>query len=401
MVTQLKNVEKSAFSVPALVWKRRYVFLTGATGMLGAYFLRELLLQGQQVAVLVRPHRRQNAESRIETLLSLWENGRSPLPRPLVIEGDLCRKDWTERYSVWFRQNVETVIHSAASLSFYGQSDAEPYLTNRNGTKNVLALCRSAEIREFHHISTAYVAGTQRFFTEKDCEVRQKFRNDYERSKIAAERLVRTFGFESLTVYRPSIVIGDTRNGYTATFSGLYAALKLVHTLVSRLSLGSTSAKMALRFLGMNGNEQKNLVPVDWVASVLTHIFTHRELHGKTYHLTNPDPPKMKLVAQTIQQTVEHFSALASENDQMRCSEEWFRENFMTQMTLFRAYLNEDAHFDSTNTQLAAPQFPCPRVDSELLMFLFRRAIESHFGKTWEFLKTKPQSDTRACWSSE
>lgn len=361
----------------------KFAFLTGATGMLGAFFMRELLDCGQNLVVLVRPSRKKNAEERIEDILTLWETHQKKYPRPLIIQGDLTGKGWLDEKADWLRENVETVIHSAASLEFYGQRDAEPYRTNLKGLDTILELCRRANIRKFHHISTAYVAGNRKEFSESQCNEGQKFRNDYEQSKIEAEERVRNFGFDSLTVYRPSIVIGDTKTGYTPTLSGLYAALKLVHTLVGQLHLGATSAKFALAAMGMKGNESKNLVPVDWVAKVLAHIFTHEELHGKTYHLTNPNPPQMKVIAKTIQEAVEKFSNLVPDASATECDENWFGKNFSSQMRLFRAYLQEDARFDSSNTIAAAPHLPCPIVDHDLLMFLFQKVIDSNFGRNW------------------
>ncbi|MDO4630279.1 MAG: SDR family oxidoreductase [Planctomycetia bacterium] len=361
----------------------KYIFLTGSTGMLGSYFLRELLASGRKVVTLVRPTRKMKARERVDSILSIWENDSFHILRPVIIEGDLTGQNWLETDAQWIRENVDTVIHSAASLEFYGKRNEEPYRTNLEGLKTILDLCQRAGIQKFHHISTAYVAGSNPFFLETQCDVGQKFRNDYEQSKIEAEKMVRNFGFRSLTVYRPSIVIGDTQNGYTATLSGLYAALKLVHTLVSQLSLGATSAKCAISAMGMKGPEVKNLVPVDWVAKVFMYIFTHEELHGQTYHLTNPNPPQMNIIAKTIQEAVEHYSVFAPENEQPPCDENWFKMNFSGQMRLFRAYLQEDSHFDSSNTQKAVPHLPCPSVDHDLLMFLFQKIIESRFGRNW------------------
>ncbi|MBE6428841.1 MAG: SDR family oxidoreductase [Planctomycetaceae bacterium] len=365
-----------------------FVFLTGATGMLGTYFLHHLLTKGYRVAVLVRPSHGNSGRKRIDSLLSLWEeNEGRELPRPVVIEGDLSEKEWMKERISWFSRNVETIIHSAASLVFYGNENNEPYVTNLKGIQTVLELCEKAKIQKFHHISTAYVAGSKRKFMENECDVGQNFRNDYEKSKIKAEKTVRDFGFNSLTVYRPSIVIGDSQTGYSATFSGIYAALKLVHTLVSRLPLGTTSAQFALRAMGMKGHEMKNLVPVDWVTNVLIHIFSHEEFHGKTYHLTNPKPMKMMELAQTMQEVVEYYSQFLPESELKRYDENWFSINFTGQMKLFRAYLGQDALFDSRNTQEAVPHLPCPRVDSAMLRFLFHRAIESRFGKCWKKLE--------------
>ena len=71
-----------------------YHLLTGATGLLGNYVLRDLLLHQIPVAVVVRPNRKQSARQRIESMLCQWDRhlGKS-LPRPVVMEGDIAQPD--------------------------------------------------------------------------------------------------------------------------------------------------------------------------------------------------------------------------------------------------------------------------------------------------------------------
>ncbi len=70
-----------------------YTLLTGATGLVGRYLVRDLLLNEHRLAVVVRPSRRQSPEERMEEILQLWERelGRS-LPRPVVLAGDICER---------------------------------------------------------------------------------------------------------------------------------------------------------------------------------------------------------------------------------------------------------------------------------------------------------------------
>ena len=67
-----------------------YLLLTGATGLVGRYLLRDLLAEDVPVAVLCRSNRMESAAQRIEALMQRWERlaGRS-LPRPVVLEADL------------------------------------------------------------------------------------------------------------------------------------------------------------------------------------------------------------------------------------------------------------------------------------------------------------------------
>ena len=128
-----------------------YHLLTGATGLLGSYLLRDFLLAGRRVAVLVRPAKRESAGQRVENLLRHWEVMlEAPLARPVVLEGDLSDADLglDNRTLGWIERNCESVFHNAASLVFRGDDPAgEPYLSNVEGTRRMLELCRCTGIR--------------------------------------------------------------------------------------------------------------------------------------------------------------------------------------------------------------------------------------------------------------
>ena len=363
--------------------ERPYHFLTGGTGLLGTYILRDLLRAGHQVAVLARPCKKTSPRQRIDRILSYWEQEMGErLPRPTIIEGDLQDESWLEKHADWFEKNCGSVIHCAASLTFYGPADAEPWRSNIDGTKKILSICEEFGIRRMHYFSTAYVAGSRRLFHENDLDVGQTLRNDYEQSKFEAEKLVRAAKFlDRPTIYRPSIVVGDSQTAYTTTYHGFYAVLKLAHTLVSRMPLGSTSGRNLLVALGLDGSERKNFVPVDWVAAVFDHIFSNPQFHGKTYHLTSPRPPLLRDFVDVVQDAVETYSPLAMETDPHKADENWFFRNYVDQVQIYKAYLQDDPDFDSTNTQTAAPHLPCPVMDVDLMMFLARYAILSQFGK--------------------
>ena len=362
---------------------KRYHFLTGGTGLVGAYILRDLLRSGCQVAVLARPCKKESPQQRINSILSHWEQeAGTPLPRPLIIEGDLQSNSWREKHARWFDDHCSSVIHCAASLTFYGAPSDEPWRSNIDGTKRILSICKDHGIRQMHYMSTAYIAGDCRLFHEDDFNVGQTLRNDYEKSKFAAEKLVREADFfDQRTIYRPSIVVGDSRTAYTTTYHGFYAVLKLAHTLVRRMPLGSTSGRNLLAALGMNGSERKNFVPVDWVAAVFNHVFSHPQLHGQTYHLTSPHPPLLQDFVDVVQDAVEAYSSLANQSDPHKADENWFFHNYAKEVQIYKAYLQDDPVFDSTHTQQAARHLSCPVMDIEMMMFLARYAILSQFGK--------------------
>ena len=194
------------------------------------------------MAVLVRPSKSESARQRVETLLRQWELSlETSLPRPVVLEGDLSEIDLglDNRTLDWIGRHCTSVLHNAASLVFRGDDpDGEPYLSNVEGTRRMLELCRCTGIRQFHHVSTAYVCGLREGrVLESDVDVGQTPGNVYEKTKLQAEMLVRAADFlDPPTIYRPSIIVGDSQTGYTTTYHGFYAPLKLAHTMASKVA---------------------------------------------------------------------------------------------------------------------------------------------------------------------
>jgi thioester reductase-like protein len=363
-----------------------YHLLTGATGLLGNYLLRDLLLRDIPVAVVVRPNRKQTARQRIETALCHWdaELGK-PLPRPVVLEGDIAQPDLgLDAVSIrWAAEYCSAVIHNAASLTFHStSSEGEPWRSNIEGTRYVLEFCRGLGIRKYHHVSTAYVAGLrQGRVLETELDVGQQFSNDYECSKLQSEMLVRQADFlDEPTVFRPGIIIGDSQTGLTTTYHGFYAALQLVNTLVRALPKNETGLVGGERTrLTLSGNETKYLVPVDWVSAVMAHVITHAMWHGMTYHLTPKHPVTVRLIRDVLEQSTGFYGAsfcgAGERPEDANESEVLFYEH----IRVYNSYWKMDPEFDTTNTELAAPHLPCPHVDRDLLMRLSRIAIESGF----------------------
>ena len=340
-----------------------YILMTGATGLLGSYLVRDLLMSGRRLALIVRRDRKKTPASRMELLLRHWDETLGyTLPRPIVLEGDLsqplCGLDNDARS--WVTSNCDALLNNAASLSFRGSDPtAEPWLTNVTGTTNVLALAKETGLRQMHHVSTAY-----------------------EKSKVASEQLVRSAEhFDTATIYRPSIIAGDSQTGYTSTYHGLFAALRLGHTLLTRVVKGSTSGPALLALIGVDPKAHKNFVPVDWVSSVISHLIQTPSAHGKTFHVTHPAPCSMDLVGRFIQEAVERYSKDASPDDPDLCDEQWFADTMLTQLDVYTSYFRHDPTFDQTNVTAFASHLPCPVLDMPRLLTMARFAIANDFGR--------------------
>ncbi len=374
-----------------------YLFLTGATGLLGSYLIRDLTRRGTKLAVLVRPTRFASAQHRIEGLMERWEKQAGhTLPRPVVLEGDLSRPDLGLDTSTarWASQNCEAVMHNAASLTFYADAaDSEPWRSNLQGTRHVLEFSRQIGIRNFHHVSTAYVCGLRRGrINESELDLGQEHSNDYEVSKFEAEKLVRGAEFlDAPTIYRPGIILGDSQSGYTSTFHGFYVPLKLVASLITKTAGINAPREMVMagirlgsqrlqQILELSGREAKNFVPVDWVSAVMAKIYTHPQHHGQTYHLTPRNRVLVTMFQRVIEQVFLKYTELTSSATATNVDWTEFEKFFLDGMAVYRSYWGDDPEFDTTNTDRAAPKLPCPEFDEAMFSRMCKFAIESNFG---------------------
>jgi thioester reductase-like protein len=258
------------------------VLLTGATGFLGMELLARLLEHtDHHVYALVRGAGARASAVRLEqTLQRLFGDEHPYAERVSAVCGDVTHPHLGlgDRGRALAEQ-VSEIVHSAASVSFeLDIHDARAI--NVEGTRRVLdfaELClkSGAGLRRISHISTAYVAGEHGGrFGEEQLEVGQCFRNAYEQSKFEAERMVgRRRGELPITVLRPSIVVGDSRSGYTTSFNVLYWPLRAF-------------ARGAYAAIPVRRDAPVDVVPVDYVADATLALHYSPNAEGGTYHLT-------------------------------------------------------------------------------------------------------------------
>ncbi|HVJ86447.1 MAG TPA: SDR family oxidoreductase [Caulifigura sp.] len=365
-----------------------YLLLTGATGLLGRYLMRDLLTAGVPLAVLVRRSRKKTPGARVEAAIRSWEEleGRT-FERPVVLEGDITQPDFglTPDQTKWAAENCNAMLHNAASLSFVSTGrHAEPWRSNVDGTKNALEFCRQADIHKFFQVSTAYVAGIRegRCY-EHELRMGQEFANPYEESKVEAEELVRDCKhLDSVTVFRPAIIIGDSKSGVTFTYHNYYVMLELAHKLTEQLGSQDFTGRGIANYINLDAKSEwnKNLVPVDWVSAVMSHIITHPEHHGQCYHLTPRLPISVRLMRDVIEQVNNLYGINFGKPVKIENNQSLALELFQSHSEVYASYWRTDSIFDSTNTQRAASHLICPHVDRDMLVRLSEAAIENKFG---------------------
>ncbi|MBX7187299.1 MAG: SDR family oxidoreductase [Vicinamibacteria bacterium] len=338
-----------------------HILLTGATGFLGRFLLRDLLLAGYPLVVLSRRKGPLSGEERVHRLLQDWRALGHALPEPVILEGavDDPQLGETARFrGAW--PEIDRVVHAAASVSFAGDAVTnEPFRTNVAGTRNVLNWSRDNGVKAFHYVSSAYIAGTREgMVLETELDVGQAFRNPYERSKLEAEQLVHQFQDLETTIYRPSIIVGDHTSEMAPGVRGLVLAARVIRGLHAQGRLPNLDE--LLRFVGAHEHAGKNLVPVDWVSSVIVDRVGTRESAAKTYHLTSPWPTSVGSLFSTICEIAEAGGRGSGQANDSAALEAFLSE--------YGGYLSDDPQFDQRELSRDAPHLPCPPINREALV---------------------------------
>ncbi len=269
-----------------------YFLITGATGFLGHYVLAALLRQGRRCAVVVRGPLEASRARLADLLADLGiDLARCTAEDALVVaEGDLaCMPDLAGL-------PMEALVHVAAATQFRTDSSGDPHRTNVAGTEMLLRWAASRDIRHLHHVSSAYVCGqTGKPVPETLHRHRPRFHNDYEQSKREAEHVCEAWAVRhgaTLTIWRPSVIVGEHATGRSTRFAGFYLSARSTEFLSRSFANADheTRRHIPLRIRG-RAEDCQNIVPVDYVASMIAGALCRPETWGGVYHLTHPSPP--------------------------------------------------------------------------------------------------------------
>jgi amino acid adenylation domain-containing protein/thioester reductase-like protein len=209
---------------PALLPAARTVFLTGATGFLGAHLLRELTRQEHlNIFCLVRADSQRQAADRLESCFQYYFKD---LPedwaaRVHALKGDLADEDMGLSTAGRDRlvRDVDIILHTAADVNLT-KDDSELTATNIIATRRILDLAAAAGNKTVHYVSTLAVSGCppdggSRDFSEDDFDYGQFFISGYEKTKFASENLVREYlkNGGNGAIYRVGHIAADSVSG--------------------------------------------------------------------------------------------------------------------------------------------------------------------------------------------
>ena len=148
-----------------------------------------------------------------------------------------------------------------------------------DGTRAVIELARRLDAT-LHHVSSIAVAGDfHGEYTEDDFDIGQQLPTPYHQTKFEAEMLVRSTAGLRYRIYRPAVVVGDSRTGEMDKIDGPYYFF-------------GTLAKLAvlprLTPIMLPDTGRTNIVPVDYVADAMVALLHADGRDGQTFHLTSP-----------------------------------------------------------------------------------------------------------------
>lgn len=260
-------------------------FLTGGTGAVGSAIVPLLLAEPDtQVRLLLRAESEAALAQRVDDLMLFWGWSDSPEKRSRIkaYRGDAALSGFglSEPHYAELVRECTHIIHCAGTVRMnLTMEDAR-----RSAVGSAEATVRFARdlaaggrLRKFEYVSTVGVAGKRPgALPEIWMDEPRDFHNTYEQAKAEAEEIVRhailTEGLP-VTVHRPSMVIGDSRDGRIIHFQIFY--------FICEFLSGRKTFGLFPDFSGV----QLDVIPVDWVAEAIVVSSRASETAGKIFHL--------------------------------------------------------------------------------------------------------------------
>ncbi|MFO1427568.1 MAG: SDR family oxidoreductase [Steroidobacteraceae bacterium] len=250
-------------------------FLTGGTGFIGRYLVRQLARRGEPIYVLVR----RESLQKFAELREWWAEDAARV-EPVV--GDLSQPGLglSAADVARLRGQVAHFFHLGAVYDLSASAESMD-MANILGTDHAMQAAAALQAGCFHLVSSIAAAGLyDGVFDESMFEQATGLEHPYFRTKHESEGLVRQRCPVPWRVYRPAMVVGHSRTGHIDKIDGPYFLFKMIQKM-------RRAVPAWFPMLGLEGGHI-NLVPVDYVVAAIDHIAHVAGQDGNCFHLTDP-----------------------------------------------------------------------------------------------------------------
>jgi thioester reductase-like protein len=366
------------------------IFLTGGTGFLGAFIIRELLQEtNANIYCLVRAANAEEGKSKLQKNLeqyAIWQEEFNSRIIPIV--GDLSLPllgVGSEQFQT-LATNIDTIYHSGALLNYVFPYSALK-AANVLGTQEVLRLACQVKVKPVHYVSSVAVFESTAY-AGKVVKEQDEFNHwegiylGYSQTKWVAEKLVKIARDRGLpvTIHRPPLISGDSKTGICNT-----------HDFINLMTKGC----LQMGYFP-DVDYMLDMSPVDYVSKAIVYLSRQKESIGKAFNLQHPQPVSLKILVEWIRSfgysvemipyekwQSELINNVTSADNPLYTLRPFLLERWSDeQLTIPDLYLQaRRPHISCQDTlhALAGSSIACPPIDSQLFMTYTAYLIQSGF----------------------